>query len=763
MAASGSGATGRDAGLDRALLSPALVIGLAVFSACLFGILMRPIGFLAMIWPANAVMLGLLLRLPGTRRASAWLAGALAYFAADLLSGTAVLEMLLLNAGNISGVAAGYLVCRYLPAEALRLREPASVLHILLVATVAAAAAGLAGAVTDPFLLRLGAINGGMLWFATELVNYVALLPVILSAPDPRRLFAERQALRPGAVLRGAVPALALVASCVLSMVVAGPGAIAFTVPALLWCGLVYPVFAVSVLTFLFSCWALTVMTAAYLPDSWGADAAQALVSIRLAAFMIALAPVTLSIVMRNREELVSKLSLARQRIGMAMEAGGIVATWHLNLADRDLTLESGVARLFEVDDKSGSGLFHDKLARMIHPDDRARVYKALGAAIATGTDYRCRCRIVTRSGDLRWLAAFGRTMRDGKGAASHLVGILVDVTEQAEAAEALEQSNNRFNIVSESLPQIVWSTDAEGRHDYFNCRWTEFTGIAPEDIRPETWKNLVYPPDRARVDQAWAHSLATGETYAIDYRFRYRDGSYRWLKVLARPLRNAAGAITRWYGTATDIDDAKQLEVERELVARELDHRIGNLFALVNGLVTITARGSSDVKTVTETLQGRLQTLHDAHGLIRRNRDGPTTTLGGLLRRLLAPYDNGGDRIAITGDDLPVAPVSIPSIALLFHELATNAVKYGALGHGAGRLRIQLGRNHGRFAIRWQEISPASVPAMPGRGSGFGSRLFETIIEGQLHGKAVRSLSDEGLTIEIELPSAALTGAPKS
>lgn len=741
-----------------ALPPHSLVIGLAVFTACSLGILTRPVGYLAMIWPANAVMLGLLVRLPDTRRPSVWLLAAAAYMAADLIAGTSIAKALVLNAANLCGVGTACLVCRYLPENALRMREPASALYIVLVSVSGAASAGLVGAIADPLVLRLGAVNAGTFWFTTELVNYIALLPVILSAPTPRSLGANIRSFNLVPRALAAVPVVALAASCALAMVVGGPGAFAFALPALLWCGLAYSVFTASALAFVFSCWLLTVMCEAYLHSVAGAYDEHAIVSMRLAAFMVALAPVTLSIVMRNRDDLISKLLLARQRVDIALEAGGIIATWDMNLARRDLTVEGTFLKRFGMEDQPETGIPLERLSPLLHPDDRERVLDALGGAIATGSDYHCRYRIATPTGENRWFAAFGKVVRDGKGAASHLSGILIDITELTDAVETLEQSNKRFDIVSESIPQIVWSTDADGRHDYFNCRWTEFTGISPEEITAETWKTLVHPEDKARVDATWEACLATGETYAIDYRFRYHDGSYRWLKVLAKPLRNAEGAITRWYGTSTDIDAVKQLEAEREIIARELDHRIGNLFALVNGLVSLTARDGSDVKAVTESLRGRLRALHDAHGLIRHNQDGTVATMAELLRRLLAPYDKGEDHITITGDDLPLDPSAMTAIALIFHELGTNAVKYGALRDSQGLLRVELCHIEDRFSIRWMEMT--HLPATTGQGTGFGSKLFNSIVEGQLRGHATRTWTQDGLTIDISLPVSSLTGS---
>lgn len=756
MAAAESGVTER---LKRSRVpSTALVIGLAVFLACYLGILTRPTGFLAMVWPANALLLGLLIRMRDTSHPAVWLAAAVGYMAADLLAGTDPGRALLLNAANMAGVGAGYLFYRLLPPDALRMREPSAILCIVLISADAAAVSGLAAASGNALFRSVGSESNWPYWFSTELVNYVALLPTILSAPPLRELLPALRRLRPISA-RTVLPILVLAGCCVLALLLGGPGAIAFAVPALLWCGQVYSVFTVSVLAFAVSFWSLTVVAHGYLPAVPELFDGQAVISIRLAAFLIVLAPITLAMMARSRDELVRTLSLARKRVDLAMEASGIMAVWDLNVANNDFAIEGRFHKSAEAGAAGASDVHHDFLTNLTHPDDRDRVLDALGTAIATGADYHCRYRALTPSGEMRWVAAFGKPIRDDKNVVTHLVGILIDVTEQAEAAEALQQSNTRFNIVSELIPEIVWSSDSTGRHDYFNMRWTEFTGVAPEDLTPETWKGLVHPDDKARVDATWAASLATGDVYSIDYRFRFRDGSYRWLKVQAKPLRNQDGAIARWYGTSTDIDDAKQLEAEREIVARELDHRIGNLFALVAGLVSLAARDAPDVTTLRTVLHGRLKALHDAHTLIRRH-DGASATLSELLRGLIAPYDDHDGRIEIGGDDLPVAYSAMTSIALIFHELATNAVKYGALRYRDGRLRIVLQREGERFRIRWLE-EVRCMPAAENQGTGFGSKLFKAIIEGQLRGSVTRSVSETGHSVELELPVSSLTGCP--
>jgi len=290
------------------LLCEPLLLAVVVFAACLFGIYTRPLGFLATIWPANAIMLGLLLRRPAMRRAYSWLLAAFAYVAADLLTGSDLPKALLLNGANIVGVGTAYLVSVRFSESVLRLRHPSSLLYIATSAAAGAAASGVIGGIANPIMFNGSVISGWSFWFATEFVNYVAILPVILSAPPFRSINRTDKRFALIASSRHALPILALVLSAVAVIVIGGPGAIAFPVPALLWCGLAYPVFPATLLTLLFGLWSLAVISNGYLPRVPGPFDETALVSVRLAASLIALGPIMLSIVMQNRNGLLARL-----------------------------------------------------------------------------------------------------------------------------------------------------------------------------------------------------------------------------------------------------------------------------------------------------------------------------------------------------------------------------------------------------------------------------------------------------------------------
>lgn len=266
-------------------------------------------------------------------------------------------------------------------------------------------------------------------------------------------------------------------------------------------------------------------------------------------------------------------LSEISRRFNSAIESSEVIGVWTLDVATNKTTSDENVARMFGFQSEVRSpGIDDACFLTAIYPEDRPRVQAELSAAIASGRSYRSRYRIIAADGRVHWLITSAEPVLNNSGDVEQLLGIVVDATDQVEAASALAESRFQFQTLTEALPQIVWSCDGEGRHDYFSGRWSEFTGIEQQDITEETWKNLVYPEHQAMVASVWANALRTGETYDIDYRFRHRSGEYRWLRVMALPIRDESGAITRWFGTSTDVHDAYLLAQEREDLAREME-----------------------------------------------------------------------------------------------------------------------------------------------------------------------------------------------
>ena len=151
-----------------------------------------------------------------------------------------------------------------------------------------------------------------------------------------------------------------------------------------------------------------------------------------------------------------------------------------------------------------------------------------------------------------------------------------------AQLAEQRRESEERYRQLADSMPQIVWTAHPEGGSTYLNARWTEYTGLSVEESLETGWRAVLHPDDRERMSAVWRRSLETGEQFDIEYRFRGRDGAYRWHLGRAFPRRGEHGEILEWVGTATDIDDAKRAEeADRflaeasEVLASSLDIRL--------------------------------------------------------------------------------------------------------------------------------------------------------------------------------------------
>ncbi|WP_293495172.1 PAS domain-containing protein [Phenylobacterium sp.] len=339
---------------------------------------------------------------------------------------------------------------------------------------------------------------------------------------------------------------------------------------------------------------------------------------------------------------------------------------------------------------------------------------------------------------------------------------VMAQLALRAQAAR-LKDGESRFQAIADSMPQMVWSTRPDGYHDYYNARWYEFTGMEPGSTDGEAWNDMFHPEDQDRARALWTRSLETGAPYEIEYRLRRHDGVYRWTLGRALPIRDAGGQITRWFGTCTDIDDAKRLAEERELVSQELSHRIKNIFAVISGLISLSARTHPPSKAYAMALRDRVMALGRAHDFVRPHSkvsqpNARAATVFALLTELFAPYDGaGGLRISLAGDDIPIDDRAATPLALIFHELATNASKYGALSAADGRVAITAELVGDDYRVVWRETGGPRVTSAPAV-EGFGSTLSKVSVEGQLGGTLIREWLPEGLLVTMTTPAKSYT-----
>ncbi|WP_454887054.1 PAS domain-containing protein [Sphingomonas oryzagri] len=319
------------------------------------------------------------------------------------------------------------------------------------------------------------------------------------------------------------------------------------------------------------------------------------------------------------------------------------------------------------------------------------------------------------------------------------------------------DEQESRFRILADTMPQMVWSTLPDGFHDYYNARWYEFTGVPVGSTDGEGWNGMFHPEDQERAWSVWRHSLETGEPYEIEYRLRDAKGQYRWTLGRALPIRDDSGAITRWFGTCTDIHDQKMMQAQREVIAHELSHRIKNIFAVIGGLIAFSSRHHPEMQTLAIDLRDRVIALGRAHDFVRPHSDASRpeknqSSLHGMIEELLAPYR---ERIRIEGEDLPIDDRSATPLALLFHELATNAAKYGALSAHDGAVVISSRPDGEAARLSWAERG--GPPVVPPRQEGFGTKLMELSVARQMGGRIDREWAADGLVVRLTIPAASM------
>ena len=272
-----------------------------------------------------------------------------------------------------------------------------------------------------------------------------------------------------------------------------------------------------------------------------------------------------------------------------------------------------------------------------------------------------------------------------------------------------------------------------------------------------DKWNGVFHPEDRDRARATWRRSLATGEPYEIEYRLRHHSGDYRWTLGRALPVRDAEGRITRWIGTCTDIDEHKRTAEHNALLSRELSHRIKNIFAIISGLINLTRQVAAGPRPELAELAQRVAALGRAHEFARPHSEqsAPTMergTLRGLISQILEPYAfSQYERVLISGDDVAIDDRGATPIALVVHELATNAAKYGALLTEKGQINIAIARSGDDLTIDWVEHNGPYLSGAPAS-SGFGTKLAELSVERQLGGTIINTWDPDGLHVQIKL-----------
>ncbi len=258
----------------------------------------------------------------------------------------------------------------------------------------------------------------------------------------------------------------------------------------------------------------------------------------------------------------------ADRRMLAAASAVAAIGTWSLDADDDrfDWSDEAFAMHGFPP----GHRPLRDEVLGLMDVEGAARLGNALDRAWQTGAPFREELQINLPDGSQRWIVKMGETIRRDNESIARVHGTVQDITPWKQAELAASVEGNRFSQLTQSLPIIVWTADADGTIDYFNDALVNYTGVTSEDLLADQWLSIVDPQDLDRVLLEWHECVATGNSYDIEFRVRGADGIFRWHHLSAQPERNTSGEVVRWWGSSINVDANRRLREEADTIAAE-------------------------------------------------------------------------------------------------------------------------------------------------------------------------------------------------
>lgn len=256
-----------------------------------------------------------------------------------------------------------------------------------------------------------------------------------------------------------------------------------------------------------------------------------------------------------------------------------------------------------------------------LHPEDREYTLQRWCEAVERKGLFEVEHRVRRHDGKYRHFAVRAAPVVESDGSIREWIGSHTDITERKQAEAALMESEERYRILTEVSPQMVWVTRPDGSNIYSNQWWFNYTGLTMEQTANDGWASVVHPEDSERVLKSWKHAVARDKDYELEIRFRKAsDGTYRWHLARGLPLRDARGQTVKWLGIAVDIHHQKELETQLRIFQGELEARI-------------QAR-TQELADLSQRLQGILDNIGDA--VIVVNKQGNFLLFNPAARRIL-------------------------------------------------------------------------------------------------------------------------------
>ena len=321
---------------------------------------------------------------------------------------------------------------------------------------------------------------------------------------------------------------------------------------------------------------------------------------------------------------------------------------------------------------------------------------------------------------------------------------------ERQRGIDGLRESEERFRLMSEQAPVMIWTSDAQGRCLHLNRLLREFWGV--EDLLAFDWQRTMHPDDAAEIGRQMMQAISNRESVTIDGRYLNADGSYRILRTEARPRFSPTGTFLGMIGVNVDITERQEAERRLRLLLDELNHRVKNTLAVVQAMAHQSFRDGQADPVCVRAFEGRLIALATAHNLLTQS-NWENAALDDVALGTLRSQGIDGHRYSVSGPPVILSAKQALAVSLALHELCTNALKYGALSNDAGSVELSWEKKQDpnpQLHINWQERGGPKVK--PPARQGFGTRLIEQSLTYDLDAEVALQFRPEGVVCAIQM-----------
>ena len=364
----------------------------------------------------------------------------------------------------------------------------------------------------------------------------------------------------------------------------------------------------------------------------------------------------------------------------------------------------------------------------------------------------------MTPDGGTEWIRWSLRPWRTDDGTIGGLVLYTEVVTSRVESRLKLEAAEARYRAVFDQVAMGVARVAPDGHFLEVNDRFCAITGYDRDEMLGMTFQEITHPDDlQPDLEQAGALLAGAIDTFSMEKRYLTKSGAPLWINLTASLIQKETGEPDYFVSIVEDITYRKEVEAEQgryhdhlRLLINELNHRVKNTLATVQSMAVQTLRGETDLAIAYQKFEARLMGLSEVHDILTRER-WHGAALREVAERAMRPFFSGdAGRVRFEGPDVWLQPGPALTLALVFHELSTNAVKYGALSIDGGRVDLTWAlESDDRLRLTW--VESGGPPVTPPTRKGFGSRLIERGLRGDLRGSASLSYEPGGLICAME------------